>query len=50
MFENEYECENSYGYKICVQEEYKIVACATYSKTFCYDDEIFFKENNIVRF
>ena len=39
-FENEYECENSYGYKICVEEKYKTFACAKYSKTLCDDDEV----------
>ena len=43
-FKYEQECENSYGYKICVQEKYKVVACATYnSKTFCDDHTILYK-------
>ena len=41
--ENEYECENSYGYKICVQEEHKTVACAKYSKIFCNDEAFFYR-------
>ena len=41
-FKNEYECKNSYGYNVCVEEKYKIIACAKYSKTLCDDDTIFY--------
>ena len=47
-FENEYECENSYGYKICVEEKNKIVACAKYSKKLCSDDEIYFRKFDLL--
>ena len=37
------ECRNSYGYKICVEEKVKDVACATYSTILCEDDSLFLK-------
>ena len=39
--ENEIECRNSYGYKICVEEKLKDVACAKYSTLLCEDDSLF---------
>ena len=49
-FKNEYECENSYGYKICVQEKIRFIACAKYSKILCDDDTIFYNDFGKVRF
>ena len=33
--ENEIECKNSNGFKICVEEKVKDVACAKYSTIIC---------------
>ena len=44
-FENEHECTNSYGTKICVQEKFKIVACAIYRKVYCDDDEVYIENS-----
>ena len=41
--ENEIECNNSYGYKICVEEKIKHVACADYSTELCDDDSVLVK-------
>ena len=41
--QREHECENSYGYKICVEEKIKHVACAKYSKKNCGDDQLFLR-------
>ena len=43
--ENEHECYNSYGYKICVEEKTKYIACARYSLRMCDDNENFYKKN-----
>ena len=40
--DKEIECKNSYGYKICVEEKVKDVACAKYSTLLCEDDSLFF--------
>ena len=42
--ENEHECYNSYGYKICVEEKIKFIACASYSPRMCNDNENFYKK------
>lgn len=42
--ENEHECYNSYGYKICVEEKTKYIACARYSLRMCDDNENFYKK------
>ena len=42
--ENEHECYNSYGCKICVEEKIKFIACASYSPRMCNDNENFYKK------
>ena len=37
--QNEIECKNSYGYKICVQEKTKKFACAKYLTELCDEDK-----------
>ena len=39
--ENEIECRNSHGYKICAEEKVKDMACASYSTVLCEDDSLF---------
>ena len=45
--ESEHECTNTYGYKICVKEEVKHVACAQYSTVLCDDDKFLVNINSI---
>ena len=42
--ESEHECTNTYGYKICVKEEVKHVACALYSTVSCDDDKFLYQD------
>ena len=47
--ESEHECTNTYGYKICVKEEVKYVACAEYSTVLC-DDDKFLRQNEFTTY
>ena len=43
---NEHECKNSYGHKICVEEKFKQVACAEYWTILCNEDKFLYEYFN----